>query len=234
MKRNKIFIIILLVILFVTLIFFWRFFQAEKMFDINVQFSEKITAFLIQYKSLAVFLGAFLFSEAAILPAFFLSGQGLLDPLQVAISALLGVSLANTMWFVLNDRLIFFGRKIFFSILNKISLMLDKLTPNKPFYALLFAHFLGIPAYFSCLYVRNKNIKLKKFLIFDIGGIIIWLSVLFPIGWFSGVGIYNLMPAYRNFGSITVSLLAFYVIYALAKAWIKRKIMEKVPSGQKI
>lgn len=234
MKRDKIFIITLLVIFFITLFVFWRFAQSEDVFDVNISFSQKIADFLTQYKGWAVFLGAFLFSEAAVLPAFFLAGQGLLDPMQVAISALLGVSLANTMWFIFNERLVFFGRKIFFSVLDKISLMLDKFTPDRPFYALLFARFLGIPAYFSSLYAKNKNVKLTKFLIFDISGIIIWLSVLFPIGWLSGAGTYNLMPAYHNASTVIVSLLAFYVIYALVKSWIKRKIMEKVPAGQKI
>ncbi len=181
------------------------------------------------FQKLILFFGAFLFSEAFILPSFFLSGQGFWPPQTVILLTFLGSISADVFWY-------FFGVKFIVprtnpksknKILNESTKFIDKVTKKKPYRYLLIDKIIYIPRFIIIPYMAYRKVPFSKLIKYDSTGTVIWFLILFPVGWLAGKGVYNLIPAYHNAVYTILFLVLFFIIYKVSIIWLKEKFIKR-------
>lgn len=189
---------------------------------------QAIITFLITYRLPAIFVGAFFFGETVILAAAFLAGQGTLNISYVFILAFLATVISDTVWFLLAKKILAWLNRLekYKAHSERIVGKMTKYTGNKPFLALLFVKFLYGTRVITIIYLSLKTIPLKKFIIYDAIGTLIWLSVLLPIGWLAGKSVLSLGPTLHKaeFGILIFVILVFAI--RIGTKWVSQKLID--------
>lgn len=88
---------------------------------------------------------------------------------------------------------------------------LRRRTGERPYLALLFFKFLYGTRFLMLVYLATRDVSLRRFLLYDIGGTILWLAILVPAGWLLGVGLIRAEAVSRLdlvLGGVVVAVLA--------------------------
>lgn len=187
---------------------------------------ETLTTFLTIYRLPTVFAGAFFFGDSVILTAAYLAGQLHWPVFPIFAAAFLGTAAADTMWFFVG---VFFARK--FSGSNfmrkereRASQLLQKLTGEKPFYALIFIKFLYGSRIAMILYVAARGLHFRTFSIYNSIGIFVWLSIFFPLGYLAGKGISTTFPVMNAIEAAVVMFVVSFVLMRILTIWLTKKV----------
>jgi membrane protein DedA with SNARE-associated domain len=189
---------------------------------------QAIITFLITYRLPAIFVGAFFFGETVIIAAAFLAGQGTLEVLPVFVLAFLATIVSDTVWFLLAKKILLWLNRLekykthSEIIVNKMT----KLTGDKPFLALLFVKFLYGTRVITIIYLSLRSIPLKKFVIYDALGTLIWLAVIIPIGWLAGKSAVSLGPALHKAEFAIGFFVILVFVIRIGTKWASQKLID--------
>ena len=193
-----------------------------------MEFNQEIINFLITYRLVAIFIGAFFFGETVILAAAFLAGQGRLD-----LAAVFGLSFAATIisdsaWFLLGQKIL-----AWFNRLDKYKAQSQKLidkiaqyTGKKPFLSLLFIKFLYGIRVIAIIYLSIRKISFKTFVIYDSIGSFIWLSTIILIGWLAGKSIISLGPNLNKVEFAVGLFIILVLVVRMGTKWFSQKLLK--------
>ena len=193
--------------------------------------TENILLIFISYPIIITLLAAFLGGEVALLFLAVLSGQGVMSLGIVVVFFFIGTTITDFVFFnFAKSSLVkrFLKKKLINKWYRKISSVLGKFRKNI-FMVLLITKFLHGTRYISLIYFGNEKVKKSKFLIYDFFVTVIWISILFPIGWFAGKGISLYVDIFKNF-QLALTLVVVVVIAFL----VLRGLITKIFFGEKI
>ncbi|HWO07561.1 MAG TPA: VTT domain-containing protein [Candidatus Paceibacterota bacterium] len=187
---------------------------------------ETIVALLNAYQLPTVFWGAFFFGDSVILTAAYLAGQLGWQPLPIFLAAFLGTAAADTLWFlggvVLSRR--FASSTFLLREREKASALVQKLTGRNPLYALILVKFLYGTRIAMILYTAARRIPFHLFSLYNSVGILVWLAIFFPLGYFAGKGLGAALP---DSGVIQTAIVVFIisaVIMRIVTVWLTRRV----------
>ncbi len=184
--------------------------------------------FLLQYEQLAIFAGAFIFGENVIIPAAFLSGQGLWTPFNVFWPAFLGTVVSDVFWFLLARR---FTLKIsewrwLRAESESRRRFIDKFQKDNFRIAFFYKFFYGMRiaaiASFSL-----KGMTLDKFIRFDSLSTLIWLFVIVGIGWLAGRGLVNVLETFSKLTYLVAAIVILIIVVKLITLWLAKRVIKK-------
>jgi membrane protein DedA with SNARE-associated domain len=174
-----------------------------------------------------VFLGTVIFGEAAILPGFVLSGQGVLSLGIVFILAVLGTLTADLFWFGAGTVATAWGKSVLQperlpKIFRLIDRLLTRFLVHHPVITLTVSKFIIGGRLLTILYLTQKKVNFGRFLISDTVAVICFVSVLALVGWGSGAGFHFFLPHQSN---VVVAIEA--IVFAALLVWGGSKLFSK-------
>lgn len=173
-----------------------------------------------------VYLGAVFLGEFAIISAFLLSGQEMLNPATVFLLGVLGTLTADTFWYTVGRCSLFFFKhpeaedpprraSVFFHALHTLTRRYLILT-------LLGSKFIIGGRLLILLYIARAKIHWLLVALFDTLGVMIFVAVLAIIGWSSGKGIGLLVTDHVRAWSMVVIILLIVLILVAERLMRKR------------
>jgi membrane protein DedA with SNARE-associated domain len=150
---------------------------------------------------LIVIVGVFLLGENAALAAFALSAKGFIDPVTAFICAFIGSLASDIFWFFITKYVL---RKHYEKRLEKEShkrknRLLIHLAEKHFFWTLIFIKFLIGMRLILTLYIVLKNkIPFSQKVVLDSIGTVLFMSALFPVGWYLGKGVSKVLATEQN------------------------------------
>lgn len=189
-----------------------------------------VESFVEQYGNLAVFLGAVLLGEIAVLAAVIFSTQGFLSPLVVFVLSISGIIVADLLWYGvgaysaspknslhLHDK----------SIIAQVSDFWGRTVGEHLYVSLLVVKFLYGFRIATIIFLGLRRLSLALFLPFELLGVTIFVSILFGVGWVTGKGVYDLIPYYRGAVVLLLSILLFFVVMQTLRFVFAKKLKYK-------
>ncbi|HBB53894.1 hypothetical protein A2740_00160 [Candidatus Nomurabacteria bacterium RIFCSPHIGHO2_01_FULL_43_16] len=182
------------------------------------------------FQFIIVFLGAAFGGELAILALSFLVAQNVFPLFPFFLISVLGVFSSDTLWFILGrtktvDKIS--KHRYTVGTVSAITEAIRRLSRGNHFLAFIFAKFVVGTRVVIIMYVSRTGMTFKNFIRYNIGAIFIWLIVLIPIGFLSGLGFnyisHILEDIYAGIGFIFLILLVFVII----QIWINRILVQK-------
>lgn len=171
---------------------------------------------LAHHGELIVAVSVLMFGENAALAIFALAAKGYIDPVTAFIWACIGSLASDIFWFFVTEHILRkrFGK--YFETKEKTSRLFMHLTENYFFWTLIFIKFLAGIRLMLTIYIVIKNrIPFSTKVILDAIGTVIFMSVLFPIGWYLGKGVSSALSIQQNITyvvSVVVGVLIFTVV----------------------
>lgn len=190
---------------------------------------EEVLGNLISHPILLSLIGPFLFGGETILILSILAGQGLVPFWQVLIFCIIGMFLADLMWFLV-------GRIKPLSKLKKIKWIQKgykrakeeiELAPDNGFLLILikFAYGIGIPI---LMYLGRKKMTLKEFIIKNSIVITLWASTIVIIGWSVGKSTAIAFETFKNiYAGIALTITGIILTHIIMRQ-IGKRIVFKV------
>lgn len=142
-------------------------------------------------KYFVVFLGTALGGEFFLITFSFFAAQGLVSLYALVPLAFLGTYCADLTWFLLarTKRLEqIFEHKYASPAVYVITGVIRRVSHGSHFLALVFAKFLWGTRIITIIYVSKTKVTLKKFLHFNSYAVLLWIAVVIPMGYASGLG----------------------------------------------
>lgn len=153
------------------------------------------------FEYLIIFFAAGFGGELAIITLGFLSAQGVFPLASFASVAFLGTLSADMLWFWMGKTVIvnkILSHKYTNSTVVLISEAIKKVSGGNHLLAMIFAKFLVGTRAVLIMYVAKTGISFKKFVLYNGISVLIWLSVVIPIGYVSGLGFTYLSQIFEN------------------------------------
>ncbi|MEK7087705.1 MAG: VTT domain-containing protein [Patescibacteria group bacterium] len=185
-------------------------------------------AILSAYELPALFFGGFFFGETVIIPAAFLSGQGVFSLAEVFSITFLGTIIADALWFFAGPPLFRFAHRFeWIAARSEATLKrIDALYANQPFRALLVSKFVYGTRVLTVIYLSFRRISALRFLAANLLGTFVWLAAIVVIGWLAGKSIVNLIPFVSNATYALLIVLLLIVGFKLAPLWLQKRSAE--------
>jgi len=153
------------------------------------------------FQYLIIFVVAGFGGELAIITLGFLSAQGVFPLTSFVLFAFLGTLVADTMWFSMGKTVLvnkILSHKYTNSTVIVISEAINKVSGGNHLLAMIFAKFLVGTRTVLIMYVAKTGISLNKFTLYNGISILVWLVVVVPIGYVSGLGFTYLSQIFEN------------------------------------
>lgn len=188
---------------------------------------ETLTIYIGQHWFLSTYLSVMVLNESAILAAFTLAAdQGIVRIAGVALAAIVG-SLTNDMVLYVIGR---YGFSRFFirsGMPEREAAIFERLFLKNVFFSLLFIKFLfGVRLLLTIYLVAKKQIPFRPFVLYDIVGVWLYVSVVGGIGILVGSGNDGIESRYslivRTITAVTLSVLALRLLGVFLERWIQR------------
>lgn len=184
------------------------------------------TAWLAAYRLPAVFGGAFFFGESVIITTAYLTAQLHWPLATVLVAAFLGTVISDSAWFI-GGRLL---RKQLsrWKVLQKqraqTHQLVQHLTGTRSFIALLFIKFLYGSRIAMIMYVAAQRVPFLTFTVFNSLGTLVWLAVIFPLGYAAGRGLSHALPLVHAMQGAVVVIVMSALVFRLLSLWLTRKL----------
>lgn len=163
-------------------------------------------------------IGTFLLGENAALAIFALSAQGYINPIKAIVSVFIGSMAADSFWFFITEYVFrsHYERKFNKESKDENHQFMIRLIDKHFFWVLIFIKFLVGMRLFLTVYIVLKNrIPFFRKVLLDAVGTVLFLAVIFPVGWFFGKGVSSALSVEKRVSdilSIIVLVIAFGVI----------------------
>lgn len=151
-----------------------------------------MSVILSNYGLFAVYLGTLLFGENGALAAFMLSAQDFVSPQGALLFAFMGSLSADVFWFFIARKLFrkSYEKRLLNKPLDKHGTFLLRMADKHTFLFLTFIKFLvGMRLFLTVYILLKKRISFLRYLFLNIIGTILFMGVLFPVGWLLGKGV---------------------------------------------
>lgn len=191
------------------------------------------------YGLITIILSVFFLGELAVIATFALSANGFIAPHLAMLYTFLGTILIDIFWFYVAEYVL---RKKFEEKLRKKSsdknfAFLTSLIDKHFFVILLFIKFLmGMRLILTLYIVLKTRIPFYKKIVLDSIGAVLFIAVLFPIGWSFGKGMSSLFEKSELISQILTSvtlLIVFIAIFPHVILFLLKKVFNTEKSPQK-
>ncbi len=198
----------------------------------TLSFIHLLQEMLQNHGALVATIATFLSGENAALALFALSAQGYIHPIKALFFVFCGSMLADIFWFVVTEYVLrpYYEKKggVSFALRpkNKTEEKVLRRIDTHFFWMLIFIKFLiGMRLVLTIYIVLKNKIPFYKKVAYDAAGTIIFLAVLFPIGFLFGKGVSSIFSYTENIMNI-ISLVVSIIVFM----FIAKKIMVSVIS----
>lgn len=183
------------------------------------------------FQYVIVFFGAAFGGELALFAIAFLTAQGVLSLFSLVTLSFLGTFSSDILWFLLG-RTVMIKKIISSRYANgAISILVqavDRVSRGNRFLALIIAKFLVGTRILLIMYVSKTDLGLRRFIHYDAIAVLLWLAVIIPIGFVSGLGFTYLAEIFNNL-YIEIGLILFILfIVVIIRIWFERIFTKKV------
>ncbi|MEK7219113.1 MAG: VTT domain-containing protein [Patescibacteria group bacterium] len=175
---------------------------------------------------LVIFLGAAFGGELVLLALGFLAAHNIVSVLPLIIFSFLGTFFSDTLWFFLG-RTAIVKRMVMhryanttISVINKA---IERVSKGSNLIALIIAKFLVGTRILLMMYVGTKIVKFKNFIYYDMIAISLWLVVVIPIGFISGLGFTYLASILENIYAAVGFILLIIFLAIMLEIWLKNR-----------
>lgn len=177
----------------------------------------------IQYA--VIFFGTAFGGEIGPLILAFLTAQNIIPLAPFLLLAFLGALFADIIWFYLGKTRTFgkiMDHRYAVHTVFVITEAVRKLSRGSHLLALIFTKFLIGTRVVLIMYVGRTDIKLNTFIKYDIVATVIWLSVVFSIGYLSSLGFNYLANILENIYAGIGFVLLVILLILMAQVWLKK------------
>ena len=200
--------------------------------------ADGMMSLLGSYEPLVAYLSVFLLGENGVLAASILSSQGYLSPQTVFLYAALGSLSADIFWY----SVIVFGLKRTYEkrfLKEKQSeekMFVLKIAERHTFLFLTFIKFLiGMRLFLTIYILLKKHIPFMKYLLINCIGTVLFIGVLFPLGWLLGEGVSSALSLERGaVGLVSAAVVVIILANLLPRlfTFIIARYSKKVGVGE--
>lgn len=186
-----------------------------------------VTSLIYDIPVITTLIVSILFGEEGIIILSFISGLGLLPLWILFVFGFIGTFLSDLLWFIIG-KTAFKEKKTKNGIhkhYHSVMSYIDRATHNH-FLALLFTRFFYFFRIFAIVHISRKGMPWKKFLIYEIPLILIWLVVFILIGLFFGSIALEHLNALKNIELVVASVILFLITFLVIKS-ILRIMLER-------
>ena len=182
---------------------------------------------LSSYHSWIILVGTFVFGDTVVLAAAGLAAHGQWSVWAVVAWAFMGTLASDSMWFKLADRRLKRIRTDAAKLHNfeRVTARLDGWVGSQPHRGLLFIKFVWGTRMLSIVYMAAKRVSFGRFFVFDTFGIVLWLAIMVPIGWFVGKGMAGLGETLTRVEYALPVLLAVGLLLRKGMTWLTTRQM---------
>jgi membrane protein DedA with SNARE-associated domain len=187
-----------------------------------------VREFVVLYPVLGyglVFLGVGFGGEAAMIGLAFLLAQKFFSLVPFFIVSFLGVLFTDTLWFFLGKTRMagrILDHKYTTDTVFLITEAIRKVSRGNHLLAMIFAKFLIGTRLVLILYVSRTNIPFKKFINANMVAILVWLLILIPIGYLSGLGFTYFSKVLNNIYVGIGFLASVFLLFIIGQMWLKK------------
>ncbi len=193
-----------------------------------IDFAAWMQALIVHYPVLKygiIFFGAALGGEIAMITLGFLAAQGVFSLYPLFIVSFMGTMSSDIVYFLLGRTK--FASKLFShrytnTTINMITEAVRKVSRGSHFVALLLANFMIASRIILIIYVSKTDLKFSRFLYYETIALSLWLLVLIPIGFLSGLGFTYFSQILENIYAAIGFVLLILLIVIFVQLWVKR------------
>src|SRR3989338_1990807 len=174
-----------------------------------------------------VFLCALFLGESVLIPAAFLTGQGIWSFTEVFILAYIGTLLSDAVWFAVGPKIFAYAHE-FETIKKRSDVFLPKIEHlgNRPFHLLLVSKFVYGTRILTIIYL-SRRVKAATFTLYNMATTFLWLIVIMLIGYLAGKSIVNLMPIFTEVKYLALGIIALIACVHFGNNWIRRRFEQR-------
>jgi membrane protein DedA with SNARE-associated domain len=198
-----------------------------------VEYVEWLRQFIVNYPALqyiVVFLGAAFGGELAVISLAFLAAQGIFPLMPFFLVSFLGTLSSDVLWFLLGNTK-FVGKLITHKYAHgTVSLLTEtirRVSRGSHLLALIMAKMMVGTRVILIMYIGKTDIHFKKFIVYDAVSVVLWLLVVMPIGFVSGLGFTYLSNIFENIYAGIGFVLLFAALIVLLQLWLKKRLTEE-------
>lgn len=192
-----------------------------------IQFLDEM---LVSHGELTSLIGTFLLGENAAIAIFALSAQGYIHPVNALIFVFFGSMLADIFWFFMTEYVIrhHYEKRITKSMQSDDKRFIISLVDKHFFWVLIFIKFLmGMRLVLTIYIVLKNRIPFFQKVLIDAVGTVLFLAVLFPIGWLFGKGVSSALSLEQNILTI-LSAVVFIILFVSLAPKIFIFVLKKI------
>ncbi len=183
---------------------------------------------IINYPSfqyVTIFLGAALGGEVALFTLAFLAAQKIISPIALVLLSLVGTMCSDSMWFLLgrtNPAKKFIYHRYTTSTITVIAEAIRRVSRGSHLMALIFAKFLVGTRIVMLLYLSNLEFSFKEFIRYNVVATLIWLLVVIPTGYLSGLGFTYVAEVFQNIYAGLGFVFLVLIVIVILQLWLKK------------
>ncbi|TSC77633.1 MAG: hypothetical protein G01um101424_256 [Parcubacteria group bacterium Gr01-1014_24] len=189
---------------------------------------EWLRMFILDYPSLEyiiIFFGTGFGGEFALLPLGFLAAQGVISILPLIVLSFLGTFFSDTLWFLLGRTAIvknMISHRYANTTVSVINEAISRMSRGSHSTALIIAKFIVGTRVLLIMYVSTTNIRFQQFIRYDTVAIFLWILVVIPIGFLSGLGFTYFAEILENLYAAIGFILLVIIIIIMLEIWLKK------------
>ncbi|MEK6908616.1 MAG: VTT domain-containing protein [Nanoarchaeota archaeon] len=187
-----------------------------------------ISILLVDFPVLTTLLSTLIFGEEVVVILGFVSGLGMLSLWILFVFGFIGTFLSDLLWFVVG-KTAFREKKIHGKMHTKYHRFMhhvNKIASNNMFFALFITRFFYFFRLFAIVHLSRLGMPYRKFMIYEIPIIIIWLIIFVAIGWFFGNTALQYLDIFGNMQKVIGVIILILLVFLLIKS-VVRKAWEK-------
>ncbi len=177
------------------------------------------------FQYVTVFLGAALGGEIALFTLAFLAAQKIISIEALVVLSLVGTMCSDSMWFMLgrtNSAQKFIAHRYTNSTIKVIAEAINRVSRGSHLLALIFAKFLVGTRIVMLLFLSHLKFSFKEFFRYNVVATLIWLTVVIPTGYLSGLGFTYIATVFHNIYAGLGFVLLILIVIAILQLWLKK------------
>ncbi len=198
---------------------------------------EWLREFILNYPALeylVIFFGAGFGGEFALLVLGFLAAQDIISIFPLIIVGFSGTLFSDTLWFLLGrTRMVkrIISHRYANTTVAVINQAISRVSRGSHFTALIIAKFLVGTRVLLIMYVSSTNIGFRDFIRYDLVAIFLWILVVLPIGFLSGLGFTYFSQILENIYAAIGFILLIILLVIMLEIWLKKKFTTDLEDG---
>lgn len=189
-----------------------------------------LTPFLGNYGILISFLGGFITGESVIIPLSFFSAIGFLPAWNILVFSTLGMILSNFIPFLIGRYGFLYKFFKFNSPSSSLIYLEQKIirySRDILFLKILYAKLIYGASIPMLIYLGHKKTKISSFMLASVFADIIFVPLIFLIGWYAGKGFGLVESLFNDLRLILFALVIFLILFYFIKRWMSKILLTR-------